>query len=225
MARSRPGERGSVRDPTPCAAPRRPPGRAVALASAVATVALASGGAGCAASQQRSETVAKDRSDKVTTTATAPSPTVRHSTVSNAPAGKPLSVRLRVVSGPGGVFAFADVVIDGKGPFAFTVDTGASRSVIDWDVVERVGIETVGKPVEITGITCRGRAGKVRLRRWRAGDVRLPRAEIQTVDMPEPPDGTAIDGLLGSDVLSRFGSITVDYARERLLLARRASGA
>ena len=28
-----------------------------------------------------------------------------------------------------------------------------------------------------------------------------------------------VDGLLGSDVLSTFGSITVDYDRARLLLA------
>ena len=138
--------------------------------------------------------------------------------------GSPQSaVALRVVSGPGGVFAFAEVFIAGKGPFAFTVDTGASRTVLDADLVKRLGVKTIGEPVEITGITCRGEAGRVRVRAWRVGDVRLPAAEIQTVDMPEPPDGTAIDGLLGSDVLSRFGAITVDYQAERLTFARRAT--
>ena len=134
-----------------------------------------------------------------------------------------LTVDLRVVSGPGGVFAFAKVFIRGEGPFAFTVDTGASRSVLDWDVVKRVGVKTIGEPVEITGITCRGEAGVVRVQGWRAGGVRLPSATIQTVDMPEPPDGTEIDGLLGSDVLSQFGTITVDYTAERLLLRRGAA--
>jgi predicted aspartyl protease len=128
------------------------------------------------------------------------------------------SVKLRVLSGSGGVFAFLRVYIGGKGPFAFTVDTGASHSVVDFDVVRRLGLKTIGDPVEVTGITCRGEAGRLRMARWRAGTVRLPAGEIQTIDMPDPGGGIEIDGLLGSDVLSTFGAITVDYEGERLFL-------
>jgi predicted aspartyl protease len=128
------------------------------------------------------------------------------------------SVRLRVLSGAGGVFAFLRVYIGGKGPFAFTVDTGASHSFVDRDVVRRLGLKTIGDPVEVTGITCRGEAGRLRMARWRAGTVRLPAGEIQTIDMPDPGGGIEIDGLLGSDVLSTFGAITVDYEGERLFL-------
>jgi hypothetical protein len=56
------------------------------------------------------------------------------------------------------------------------------------------------------------------MNRWRAGAIGLPAAEIQTIDMPEPGGGIEIDGLLGSDILSSFGAITVDYETERLLL-------
>ena len=129
------------------------------------------------------------------------------------------AIRLRVVSGPGGVFAFAKVFIRGKGPFAFTVDTGASHSVVDYELVRKLGLRTIGKPLTVTGITCRGQAARLRISRWRAGNVALPAAEIQTIDMPEPGAGFEIDGLLGSDVLSTFGAITVDYTRERLILA------
>jgi predicted aspartyl protease len=131
-------------------------------------------------------------------------------------------VPLRVVSGPGGVFAFANVFIRGRGPYAFTVDTGASHSVIDYDVVQKLRLKTIGKPVTVTGITCRGQAGRLRMRKWRAGGVALPAGEIQTIDMPEPGGGIEIDGLLGSDVLSTFGAITVDYHGQRLLLGAKA---
>jgi predicted aspartyl protease len=128
------------------------------------------------------------------------------------------TARLRVVSGPGGVFAFVRIYIGGKGPFAFTVDTGASHSVIDYEVVRNLGLKTIGEPVTVTGITCRGTAGRLRMAKWRVGDIRLPGAEIQTIDMPAPGGGIEIDGLLGSDVLSSFGAITVDYETQRLLL-------
>jgi predicted aspartyl protease len=149
---------------------------------------------------------------------TQPTTTVE-STSTTAPAPEPRRrIRLRVVSGPGGVFAFVKIYIRGRGPFAFTVDTGASRSVVDYDVVRKLGLATIGEPVTVTGITCRGEAGRLRMAKWRAGSIRLPGAEIQTIDMPEPGGGIEIDGLLGSDILSTFGAITVDYRKERLLL-------
>lgn len=165
-------------------------------------------------------------SGKVEATATHPAETaIATGTSTESPTGeKPRAsqVRLRVVSGPGGVFAFAKVFIHGRGPFAFTVDTGASHSVIDYDLVQKLGLKTIGKPLTVTGITCRGQAGRLRMRKWRAGGVALPAGEIQTIDMPEPGGGIEIDGLLGSDVLSTFGAITVDYQRQRLLLGTRA---
>jgi hypothetical protein len=147
---------------------------------------------------------------------TQPVATTEEKTTSDADARR--SVKLRVLSGPGGVFAFLRIYIGGKGPFAFTVDTGASHSVVDFDVVRRLGLRTIGDPVEVTGITCRGEAGRLQMARWRAGTVRLPAGEIQTIDMPDPGGGIEIDGLLGSDVLSTFGVITVDYEGERLYL-------
>lgn len=140
-------------------------------------------------------------------------------TTAEQPAGPP-SIRLRVVSGSAGVWAFAKVFIGGKGPFTFTVDTGASHSVVDYDLVRRLHLRTIGAPLTVTGITCRGSAARLRLGKWRVGRVRLPAAEIQTIDMPDP--GGGVDGLLGSDILSTFGTISVDYRNERLLLGSSA---
>jgi hypothetical protein len=169
-------------------------------------------GAGCSGDDDTAESAS---SRSVTTTAPSPSPTTTTDE-------RLRSVRLRVLSGPGGVFAFANVYIRGQGPFAFTVDTGASHSVIDYDLVRRLRLKTIGEPVIVTGITCRGEAGRLRMARWRAGEVELPGGEIQTIDMPEPGGGIEIDGLLGSDVLSTFGAITVDYESQRLLLGAAA---
>jgi predicted aspartyl protease len=151
----------------------------------------------------------------VTQAPTQPAPT----TTAARPAGPP-SIRLRVVSGSAGVWAFAKVFIGGKGPFTFTVDTGASHSVVDYDLVRRLHLRTIGEPLTVTGITCRGSAARLRMAKWRVGRVKLPAAEIQTIDMPDP--GGGVDGLLGSDILSTFGTISVDYRSERLLLGSSA---
>jgi predicted aspartyl protease len=157
---------------------------------------------------QTTETAATSTTEPSPTTTTAPEP------------DRPPAVPLHVVSGTGGVFTFARVYIGGKGPFTFTVDTGASRSVVDYDLVRRLHLRTIGAPLTVTGITCRGEAGRLRMRRWRVGRVRLPAAEIETIDFPDP--GGGVDGLLGSDILSRFGRISVDYGKERLVLGSRA---
>lgn len=146
---------------------------------------------------------------------TQPPPT----TTATQPASSP-GIRLRVVSGSAGVWAFAKVFIGGKGPFTFTVDTGASHSVVDYDLVRRLHLRTIGEPLTVTGITCRGSAARLRMGKWRVGRVKLPAAEIQTIDMPDP--GGGVDGLLGSDILSTFGTISVDYRNERLLLGSSA---
>jgi predicted aspartyl protease len=154
-----------------------------------------------------------------TTTTAATTTQAVPTTTESKPAGPP-GVHLRVVSGDYGVFAFARVYIGGKGPFTFTVDTGASHSVLDYDLVRRLHLRTIGEPLTVTGITCRGQAARLRIRKWRVGPVRLPAAEIQTIDMPDP--GGGVDGLLGSDILSTFGAISVDYRKERLVLGSSA---
>ena len=84
------------------------------------------------------------------------------------------SVKLRVLSGSGGVFAFLRVYIGGKGPShsrstrAPHIPSSTSTSSVGSD------LKTIGDPVEVTGITCRGEAARLRMARWRVGHVRLP---------------------------------------------------
>jgi hypothetical protein len=53
---------------------------------------------------------------------------------------------------------------------------------------------------------------------WRLGDVELAPARVALVDLPGPDQGPGLVGLLGSDVLSRFGCVVVDYANQQLEL-------
>jgi predicted aspartyl protease len=181
-------------------------GRLLLLALAVAALTACDAQKGAVETTQAADTF---------TTTTEPAPT----TTASKPAGPP-GVHLRVVSGDYGVFAFARVFIGGKGPFTFSIDTGASHSVVDYDLVRRLHLRTTGEPLTVTGITCRGQAARLPMRKWRVGRVRLPAAEIQTIDMPDP--GGGVDGLLGSDILSTFGAISVDYKKELLVLGSTA---
>ncbi len=129
------------------------------------------------------------------------------------------TVPLLIVQGPDGSnLALAAVYIDGQGPFSFALDTGASHSVIDQALAEQLGLPVAGPAVELSGVAATAEGIPVRLRSWRVGDVELPGRTMVSVNLSAPNQRLHLRGLLGSDVLSRFGTVTVDYHRQRLLL-------
>lgn len=133
-------------------------------------------------------------------------------------------VQLKVFEGPkGSTLALVPVFIGGEGPFAFALDTGASRSLVDEDIVQRIGLTTKGKTRAISGVTGRAKGKKVPVDQWRVGDVGLDARTIVGLDLPDPEQGPGLQGLLGSDVLSEFAVITIDYAGEELILRPNAA--
>ncbi|ELS50859.1 hypothetical protein STVIR_8167 [Streptomyces viridochromogenes Tue57] len=120
-------------------------------------------------------------------------------------------VPLRVVEQGDRTLAFVPVSISGEGPFMFALDTGASASVVDADVADRVDLERTGERRSVSGVLGTGLVPVARVEQWRVGDVRLDPGEVTVIDLGPPRGGGGIQGLLGSDVLSDFGSITVDY--------------
>jgi hypothetical protein len=136
--------------------------------------------------------------------------------------GREHSVSLLVLEGPGGsTLALAPVYINDLGPFAFALDTGASHSVIDEQLAEELGLPVVGPPIEMTGVAATAQALQVRVGKWRVGEVELPRRTLACIPLSEPNRRLKLRGLLGSDMLSRFGAITVDYRRQRLSFRNR----
>ena len=115
----------------------------------------------------------------------------------------------------GETLALARVIIHGRA-FPFLIDTGASKTLLDVALARRLHLRSIGGPIKITGVGCSETARKVRLSRWSIGGQPLP-SVVATSSVIAGADGKAF-GLLGSDVLSHFGAIGLDYAHGQLTL-------
>jgi predicted aspartyl protease len=115
----------------------------------------------------------------------------------------------------GETLALARVAIHGRS-FPFLIDTGSSKTLVDVALARTLHLTTVGKPIKVTGVGCSEAASKVRLSRWSIGGQTLPNI-VATNSVIAGANGKAF-GLLGSDVLSHFGTISIDYAHGVLTL-------
>ncbi len=130
-------------------------------------------------------------------------------------------VPLEVLKGPDNqTLAVVPIFIDGQGPFAFALDTGSSRSMVDRTIVDRLDLPIVGSE-EVTGPLGGETADLVLLNDWQAGNVDLPTSTAFTVEFPPQARAIGLAGFLGSDVLSQYGSITIDFELEELTLHAR----
>jgi Aspartyl protease len=127
-------------------------------------------------------------------------------------------VPLRVVEQGGRTLAFVPISIGGEGPYMFALDTGASASVVDDDIADRLDLPRTGEQRRVSGVLGTGRVPVAEVERWAVGDVRLAPEEVAVIDLGPPEGSGGLQGLLGSDVLSEFGSITVDYEDSTLRL-------
>lgn len=126
------------------------------------------------------------------------------------------TIPLEVVHGPNGATAaIVRVVIHGR-TFPFLLDTGATKTLVDGALARTLHLRTIGRPTVVGGVGCNTSSRKVRLARWSVGGQTLP--NITAVSTNIPFAGSRAIGLLGSDVLSRFGSFTLDYAHAELIL-------
>jgi predicted aspartyl protease len=115
----------------------------------------------------------------------------------------------------GETLAVARLVVHGH-VYPFLIDTGSSKTLVDVALARALHLKTVGKPIKVTGVGCSEGASKVRLNHWSIGGQALP-SIIATSSVIAGAGGTPY-GLLGSDVLSHFGSISLDYADGELTL-------
>jgi hypothetical protein len=123
----------------------------------------------------------------------------------------PGTVHARVVDGAGGArLLIVPVYFSRQGPYDFALDTGAARSIVDSRVVSQLRLPTTGTEQAITGVSGTSEAIRVRVTSWRVDTVALPDATILSLRLPSggsPP----LSGLLGSDMLGRFRTVTIDY--------------
>ncbi|WP_300014051.1 retropepsin-like aspartic protease [Pseudonocardia sp.] len=120
-------------------------------------------------------------------------------------------VPLRVLDAGESTLALVPVMFAGRGPYLFALDTGASNTVVDTSVADEIGLERTGERREVSGVVGRQSVEIARVEQWSLGPVELGPGEVALLDLPAPEQGEGLQGLLGSDVLSGSGAVTVDY--------------
>jgi predicted aspartyl protease len=142
-------------------------------------------------------------------------------TVGNGPAStttsEGISEQVKVVQDQSGAtLVLAPVTIHGKGPYTFALDTGASTSLISSSLAQRLDLPQTGGPEPISGIGGVTQAIPVQVDDWNTGAIRLPSMTIASAAIPHEDGSADFQGLLGSDIWSRFGKITLDYSSSTL---------
>ena len=133
----------------------------------------------------------------------------------------PLTVSVRA----GQVAETADVCIGGEGPYPFILDTGAGQSTIDAGLAHRLHLASAGAPTEFAGVGCTGTAQPVSVDTWSLDGVPLSGQQLTAATLPQMGGKGEPAGLLGSDVLSRFGAIRIDFVGAGTLMLPGPEGA
>jgi predicted aspartyl protease len=139
-------------------------------------------------------------------------------------------IPIEVIRGrDGNVLVYVNVYVEGQGPYPFVLDTGASRSVIDPGIAEELGLPESDQTGVITGVTGQAQVRMVRVENWSIGEVDVPPSTLVSLELPQIAgpsilggllgnDMDRVKGLLGSDALSQFGVIQIDYEQSVLIL-------
>ena len=140
-----------------------------------------------------------------------------------APSGQ-LTVPLKIVQGPTrSTLALVPVSIEGQGPYDFALDTGASNSTIDTTLAKKLNLQQVGSAGQVTGVAAMTQAQFLGVSKWQVGDIMLPETKLIGVELGGPNAQAGLAGLLGSDILSQYGAVTIDYGKKFLVLRAKVS--
>lgn len=133
------------------------------------------------------------------------------------------SLRVKVLRAAGEVAVAVRATVHGRRAI-FLIDTGTSRSTIDSRAAKRFGLERVGKSQKVSAVTCSTTVTPVRLNHWTAGGVKLPTtiALSSRSSISDQTKGKLV-GLIGADVMARFGQATINFAGQRVVLGGKAA--
>jgi len=133
------------------------------------------------------------------------------------PPAETVVVPLQILRQGPSTIVLVPVYIQGRGPYRFLLDTGASVSVVDDALADQLALEPTGTRSAVQGAMTRGVAQMVRVNHWRLGEsLELGSDELAVLDVGEQP--VRLDGLLGSDQLRGFGTVVIDYTNRQLRL-------
>ena len=121
-----------------------------------------------------------------------------------------------VVTRSGATAALVRVFIHGRSS-PMLIDTGETVSVMNQTAARHLHLKTVGKRHRFCGVAGCALASRVRVSNWNVDGV-VPLPTVVVSSSPIAGLNALGFGLLGSDVLSRFGSVTIDFAAKQLTL-------
>lgn len=127
-------------------------------------------------------------------------------------------VPIEVSTVAGQVAELVNVCIAGQGPFPFVLDSGAGQSTIDDRLARRLHLGATGQAETFAGVDCTGTAHPVSVSQWSLEGVALAPQQLTSATLPQIGGKGEPVGLLGSDVLSRFGAVRIDFTAGDLLL-------
>jgi predicted aspartyl protease len=107
-----------------------------------------------------------------------------------------------------------NATLDGKGPFRFVLDTGASRHAITPQVARELGLKVEGGARIDAGLKTTASAGVARVARVEIGGCTLADQLFFVAPMPA---SFPFQGFLGAEVFRRF-AIVVNFRRNQLTL-------
>jgi hypothetical protein len=127
-------------------------------------------------------------------------------------------VPIEVSTVAGQVAELVNVCIGAQGPFPFVLDSGAGQSTVDARLARRLHLPSAGQQTAFAGVNCTGTARPVSVGPWSLEGVDLASQQLTSATLPQIGGKGEPVGLLGSDVLARFGAVRIDFAAGDLLL-------
>jgi hypothetical protein len=128
-------------------------------------------------------------------------------------------VPITVSTVAGQVDEMVNVCINGAGPYPFVIDSGAGESIIDAHLAARLKLAHDGSKQNFFGVGCTGTEHPVRVPSWSVAGVALAPQTLTAATLPDFGGPGLPVGLLGSDVLSRFGAVRIDFTAQTLTFA------
>lgn len=114
------------------------------------------------------------------------------------------------------------VLVDGRGPYMFAVDTGCGITTVSADLARRLDVRVKAGGIAITT------AGNTRVAMGRLASLSVGSAQLQNIEVAiidfDPlrrMSGTSLDGILGHNYLKKF-RVTIDYANGVVQLQRQS---